>query len=172
MGCSRIAPVFPNASVHLHQAEIESWTTQEAVDGAPAAFKSFFELARQTYLAYEDRIVPFTDDTELVPGVTTRHFPGHTPGHTGFEIADGDDPLLIWGDIVHVEAYQLPRPELTIGFDLDPDQARATRLALLPELVEKQRRIAGMHLSFPGLGRIAKEGDGYRFEAEDWTFSI
>ncbi len=164
--------VFPNASVHIHQGDIDSWTTQEAVENAPEAFKSFFQFARTVYLAYEDRVVPFTEDSELTPGVTTRHLPGHTAGHTGFEIADGDDPLLFWGDIVHVEAYQLPRPELTIGFDMDPDTARKTRLALLPELVERKQRIAGMHLSFPGIGRVAKDGDGYRFDAEDWAFSL
>ncbi|MEM9018916.1 MAG: MBL fold metallo-hydrolase, partial [Verrucomicrobiota bacterium] len=138
----------------------------------PMANKPFFELARAVFLAYEDRIVPFTEETELVPGIKTRLLPGHTPGHTGFEIADGDDPLLFWGDIVHVEAYQLPRPELTIGFDLDADQARETRLTLLPEMVAKKHRIAGMHLSFPGIGRVAKEGDGYRFDAEDWAFAV
>ncbi|MEM9282240.1 MAG: MBL fold metallo-hydrolase [Verrucomicrobiota bacterium] len=164
--------VFPNASVHIHQADITSWTTEEALTNAPDAFKPFFEFARSVYLAYQDQIVPFTEDTELVPGITTRHLPGHTAGHAGFLVADGDDPLLFWGDIVHVEAYQLPRPELSIGFDIDPDQARMTRLSLLREMSERQHRVAGMHLSFPGIGRIAKEVEGYRFDSEDWAFVI
>ncbi len=164
--------VFPSASVHVHQADLDAWTTEQAVASAPADFHAFFQLARSVYLAYEDRIIPFTYDEELLPGVRTRHLPGHTPGHTGFEFGSGKDALLIWGDIVHVEAYQLPRPELTIGFDMDPKQARATRMQLLPKLVESQRRIAGMHLSFPGIGRLMPDGSGFRFLAEDWTFSL
>ncbi|MEM1443367.1 MAG: MBL fold metallo-hydrolase [Verrucomicrobiota bacterium] len=164
--------VFSKASVHIHQADIDSWTTEEALANAPDAFKPFFEFARNVYLAYEEQVVPFSKDTELVPGISTRHLPGHTAGHTGFVVADGEDPLLFWGDIVHVEAYQLPRPELAIGFDIDPDQARETRLALLPEAAEKKLRIAGMHLSFPGIGRVAKDGEGYRFDAEDWAFVL
>ncbi|MEM6916342.1 MAG: MBL fold metallo-hydrolase [Verrucomicrobiota bacterium] len=164
--------VFPEASVHVHQADIHSCTTEEAHESDPDAFKPFFELARNVYLAYEEQIVPFTEDTEIVPGIMTRHLPGHTAGHTGFVVTGEEDPLLFWGDIVHVEAYQLPRPELTIGFDMDSDAARETRLALLPEVAEKKTRIAGMHLSFPGIGRVAKEGEGYRFDAEDWAFVL
>ncbi|MEM7697706.1 MAG: MBL fold metallo-hydrolase [Verrucomicrobiota bacterium] len=164
--------VFPNAKVRIHQADIDGWTTEAALAQAPEGFKPFFEFARKVYLAYEAQVVPFTEDTELVPGVSSRHLPGHTAGHTGFVIEDGDDPLLIWGDIVHVEAYQMPRPDLAIGFDTNPDLARETRLALLPEVAGSKHRIAGMHLSFPGIGRVAKDGDGYRFDAEDWTFEI
>jgi hypothetical protein len=42
-------------------------------------------------------------------------------------VASGSDSLLIWGDIVHVPEIQVPRPEVTMAFDVDPAQAEATR---------------------------------------------
>ena len=60
--------------------------------------------------------------------------PGHTPGHSGYHITSGDEQLLIWADITHMADIQIRRPEVTIGFDVDPDQARATRMKVLDQV--------------------------------------
>ena len=78
---------------------------------------------------------------------------------------DGES-LLIWGDIVHFAEFQLARPEIGVRFDVNPAQAIATRRALLATCAREDTRIAGMHLPFPGVGRIVAEGSGYRFAAE------
>ena len=53
--------------------------------------------------------------------------PGHTPGHTNWLLQSGGERLLIWGDIVHLAAVQLARPEARLIYDVDTELAAATR---------------------------------------------
>jgi hypothetical protein len=55
-------------------------------------------------------------------------------------------------------------PEVTVGFDIDPTTAAATRNQLLPKLAREHVVIAGPHMLFPGLGRLHNEGSRY-----NWT---
>jgi glyoxylase-like metal-dependent hydrolase (beta-lactamase superfamily II) len=71
--------------------------------------------------------------------------------------------MLIWGDLIHHAAEQFARPEVTWAFDDDPDQARASRLALMAQAVEAGWLVAGAHLPDPGIGWIERAGAGYTF---------
>lgn len=164
--------VFPNASVHVNAADFGFWTNAEIKAQVSENFQPFFDLAVAVASAYGDNIKTFEGEAELIPGVRTRAFPGHTPGHTGFEVSSGDDALLIWGDVVHVAAFQLPKPEAAIGFDVDADAAIATRKAVMAEVAESRVAVAGMHLPFPGVGYVSQEGNGYRFTPKAWSFSL
>ena len=64
------------------------------------------------------RIIATIRDGEVFPNVTAVPIPGHTPGHTAYLIADGNDSLLIWGDTVHVPEIQVRHPDVTL--DLRP----------------------------------------------------
>ena len=46
----------------------------------------------------------------MFPGVTAVPSHGHTPGHTAYLIASGNDQLMIWGDTVHVPEVQTAFP--------------------------------------------------------------
>jgi glyoxylase-like metal-dependent hydrolase (beta-lactamase superfamily II) len=93
-------------------------------------------------------------------GVTAINAPGHSPGHMAFLV---EGRLLIWGDLVHHAAVQFARPEVTWAYDDDPEQARASRLALMEQAVEAGWIVAGAHLPHPGIGRIERDGTGYAF---------
>lgn len=156
--------VFKNADLKVHQNELEFWSNAENRAKAPEMFQVFFDLATGVLAAYGDRLSTFDGETEIAAGVQTVPLPGHTPGHTGFQIGDGDDGLLIWGDIVHVQAFQMPHPKASIAFDLNSDMAVKTREAMLERAVGDKLRIAGMHLAHPGVGHVVRRGDGYWFE--------
>jgi hypothetical protein len=64
---------------------------------------------------------------------------------------------------VHVAVVQFPFPEVTISYDVDRAMARSAREGLFPQIVEKGWPIAGAHLPFPGLGRVEKDGKGYKY---------
>ncbi|MEM6311927.1 MAG: MBL fold metallo-hydrolase [Pseudomonadota bacterium] len=163
---------FPNASLHVHAADLGFWTNAEIKAQVSEDFQPFFDLAMAVAGAYGDKIQTFDRDGNLIPGIRTRALPGHTPGHTGFELSSGDDALLIWGDIVHVAAFQFPKPDAVIGFDVDAQAAIETRRAVLAEAAESRVPVAGMHLPFPGVGYISEDGDGYRFTPKAWSFSV
>jgi glyoxylase-like metal-dependent hydrolase (beta-lactamase superfamily II) len=76
--------------------------------------------------------------------------------------------LLIWGDIVHVPEVQVPRPEVTMVFDTDPNQAAATRRRIFDHVATDRQLIAGMHVHFPGFAYLTKQRDQYLMLPEPW----
>lgn len=162
---------FAQAELVVHSADVDMWCSVTNRDGAPENFKPFFDLARATVESFGDRVRTVNETFDLGSGLSTLHLPGHTPGHMGVMIESDGDQLLIFSDIVHVPPVQFAQPDVTIGFDADPDQARATRLQVL-DMVETDRLwIAGSHITFPGLGHLEKRRDGgYRFIPSLWQY--
>ncbi len=160
---------FPNARILVNETEFKFWTDEGAIARAPDEAKKYFQFAQACVKPYEGRVDLLKDGHELAPGLTLAAAPGHTPGHSMVRVSSGKDTLLIWGDIVHAAALQFPHPDWAIAFDTDQDQAIATRRKLLDEVSADATLIAGMHLNFPGLGRVAREKDGYSYHPLFWS---
>ncbi|PZX15225.1 glyoxylase-like metal-dependent hydrolase (beta-lactamase superfamily II) [Palleronia aestuarii] len=151
--------VFPKAALRVHEDDVAHFS-----DEANAT-----DTTRKVLEAYGDRMETFTGQAQIAPGLTARPLPGHTPGHSGLHVSSGSESLLIWTDIVHIAPIQLARPEIGVGFDVDPDAAQETRKAILEEVATDRQLIAGSHIGFPGIGWIAREMEGYRFEPVPYT---
>jgi glyoxylase-like metal-dependent hydrolase (beta-lactamase superfamily II) len=161
--------LFPNAELVVHEADLRFWGDDATLAGAANdQDRSFVQLARATITAYRDRTRVLTGG-EALPGISLVPEPGHTPGHSGWLIASGDDSLLIWGDIVHMPGVQFPRPGVGLGFDIDGDQAIATRRRIFDMVATDRLGVAGMHLDFPCFGHVAKAAEGYAFIPNVWT---
>ncbi|MGR3496082.1 hypothetical protein [Citreimonas sp.] len=109
---------------------------------------------------------------EVFPGVTAIPLPGHTPGHTGYQISSGRETLVIWGDVCHVPALQLPNPSIAMAFDTDQDAAAETRRRMLDRAASDRLLIAGMHLHFPGFINVVRRGEGFEAIPESWRFDL
>ncbi|WP_106476028.1 MBL fold metallo-hydrolase [Phytohalomonas tamaricis] len=158
--------LFPNATVMAPARELEFWTGDDA-DSLPESRQKHVQAARRALASYADRIKELNGG-EVLPGIEMVALPGHTPGHCGYMITSGNEQLLIWGDIVHLPAIQLPCPQTGIMFDVDAEQAQKTRLELLAQVARDGTRVAGMHLEFPAIGHIANDGEGYLFLPISW----
>jgi Zn-dependent hydrolases, including glyoxylases len=89
---------------------------------------------------------------------------GHTPGHVGFLIkAKKGEKLLIWGDLTHAMAVQMPYPKVSVTYDVNPEEAAETRLKILDYVVKNNTLVAGMHIAHPATGWIIKKGNGFEF---------
>jgi glyoxylase-like metal-dependent hydrolase (beta-lactamase superfamily II) len=164
--------LFPNAELVLHAAELAHWHDDAAMARADETGRQRnFQAARDQAAPYRDRTRTFRGG-EVFPGVTAMPFPGHTPGHTGYMIASGQDSLLIWGDIVHVPEIQVPRPEVCMAFDVDPAQAEATRRRVFDMVASDGQAIAGMHLHFPGQAHLLRQGQGYMLLQDAWSMAM
>jgi len=165
--------IFPRAELLLHEAEYAYWHDDAAMAREPDEAKRtlFFRGARAHLAPYRGRITQFRGG-DLLPGLTAVPLPGHTPGHTGVLVASGGESLLIWADIVHVQEIQVPRPEATMMVDVDPPGAIATRRRLFDQVAADRQAIAGMHLHFPGLAHLAREGAGYRLVPDAWSLDL
>ena len=161
--------LFPNAELVVHENEPQHWQD----DGAMARSgerekKLYFQCAREQMAPYHNVMQRYSGSVEVFPGVTSVPLHGHTPGHSGYMISSGKDSLLIWGDIVHVPEVQVPRPEVTMAFDTDPQAAAATRKRIFDRVATDRQLIAGMHVHFPGFAYVAKHSDGYVMVPEPW----
>jgi glyoxylase-like metal-dependent hydrolase (beta-lactamase superfamily II) len=156
--------VFPKANIRISREDLDFWYDENAKKKMPQKAQ-MFDLAQKLLGPYKNsgQIKTFRLGEDIGNGISSVSLPGHTPGHSGVRVSDGNDQLLIWADIVHVPALQFANPAQSIGFDIDPDLARETRKKIFDEVATDKIRVAGMHLCFPGIGHVAKSGDGYEF---------
>jgi glyoxylase-like metal-dependent hydrolase (beta-lactamase superfamily II) len=159
---------FTNAELAVSEAEWKFWSDESIAAKAPKEAQPFFKFATDAGKAYGKAMRHFGKDGEIVPGITSVALPGHTPGHSGFILASGNESLLIWGDIVHSPALQFTHPEWSIAFDVDQAQAAATRKAIFDRAAADKLLVAGMHLDFPGFGHVARDGNAYDFIPAPW----
>ncbi len=158
-------PVFPNAIVRADKHEADYWLSQANLDAAPKNEQKGFAdaiAALKPYVA-AGKFMTFDGDTDLVPGVRAHASRGHTPGHTTYFVESKGERLALWGDLMHVAAVQFPNPAVTISFDTDSKLAAVERQKAFADAADKGYWITAAHLSFPGIGHLRKDGDGYVF---------
>ena len=71
--------------------------------------------------------------------------------------------MLLWGDTIHAAEVQFDHPEITIEYDVDPAQAAKSRAELLEYASSSGIIVGSDHISFPGIGHVAKSGTAYRW---------
>ena len=165
------AAVFPNAAVGVAEAETAYWLDDANAAKVPEARRGGFASAKAALAPYMDRL-QMLGTGPAAPGVTPVPLPGHTPGHTGFRVEDGGEAVLIWGDVLHLQDIQGPRPDLGLAFDVDGQQATDTRLRTLDMAAADRLLVAGMHLHFPAFHHVARAGNGYALVPEMWAPTI
>ncbi|MEO5889486.1 MAG: MBL fold metallo-hydrolase [Ferruginibacter sp.] len=154
---------FPNATIYISKPEVDFWLTAESKRKAPENLKNYFEQAEATVAPYlkAGKVKTFDYGKEIMPGILPLASPGHTPGHSFFSLESKGEKLLFWGDIMHAAAVQFIDPAVTIVYDVNPSAAAAQRKKAFREAAQKGYLVAGDHLSYPGIGRIRADGDGY-----------
>jgi glyoxylase-like metal-dependent hydrolase (beta-lactamase superfamily II) len=155
---------FPNAQIYISQIDFDYWTDEAKLAIKEQAFmKDFVEGARKNLLPNRDRIVFIKDGQEFLPGIQAMATPGHTIGHMAFMVTSDGKTLAIIGDVTHHQVLLLERPRLEFAFDSDPKQAAATRVRLLDTLAANRTQMIAYHFPWPGIGHVAKQGDGFRY---------
>ena len=157
---------FANAAYRIAAAEWDFWRNPAVVDMMPDERKNFAVGAQTRLNAIEERIALFKNGDEVFPGVEAVDTAGHTPGHMSFMIHGQSEPLFIVGDAISYAVISFLKPDWPSGNDQDREQGAKTRIALLDRLAAERPRIIGYHLPHPGLGRVERKGQAYRFSAE------
>jgi glyoxylase-like metal-dependent hydrolase (beta-lactamase superfamily II) len=157
--------VFPNATVHVDQRELDYWMSAARRSQAPEAKRKNFDEALMKVKPYLDagKVKAFDGATELFPGIRSIPSYGHTPGHSFYALDSGGEKLVFWGDLLHVAEVQMADPSVTIVFDVDPTAAAAARKRAFADAASEHYLVAGDHIAFPGVGRLRADGEGYRW---------
>jgi glyoxylase-like metal-dependent hydrolase (beta-lactamase superfamily II) len=156
--------VFANATVHLSAPEWEHLKSMEQANATGSGLANHAALIA----ALSPKVNAFTPGSELIPGtVSAVEIKGHTPGHSAYLIGSGADSLLYIGDAAHHYVVSVQQPDWTIAFDTDAPTAQTSRKDLIERSAASKQRIYAVHFPFPGLGKFARSGERYVWEAQE-----
>ncbi|MCK1650574.1 MBL fold metallo-hydrolase [Bradyrhizobium sp. 149] len=156
--------------IHVAAAEVKFWEAPDfsrtaMPEGFPDALRS---TAKRFVKEYGSQLRPFDDEHEIAPGVIARRTGGHTPGHSVVRMASGGDALTFAGDAVFAVGFE--QPDWHNGFEHDPEEAARVRVRLLRQLAETGEMLVATHLPFPSVGRVAADGDAFRWVPVFWDY--
>lgn len=160
----------PDLRVHVCASETEFWKSPDF--SRTAMPPALADLARKASLAfmnvYGGHIRTFKDEAQVAPGVSVTRTGGHTPGHSVVRVQSGNDRLMFCGDAIFPVSFD--HPEWHNGFEHDPQEATRIRLRLMRELADNGSWLISTHMPFPSVGRVAANGELYRWAPAWWDY--
>ncbi|WP_399678676.1 MBL fold metallo-hydrolase [Xenophilus sp.] len=160
----------PDVRIHVAAAEVEFWTAPDfsqtvMPNPVPPVLRT---TATSFHDEYRDRLRIFKDKHEVAPGVFVRLTGGHTPGHSVVELVSEGERLLFAGDAMFPVGFD--HPDWQNGFEHDPEESTRVRVGLFRELAENRGLLVAAHLPFPSVGRVAVDGDAFRWVPVIWDY--
>lgn len=163
------ARFFPNAEINVPAPEWAFWMDDAKMDAAPEAAKGAFRNARRVFGDIAKDVKQFEVGKEVAPGITSIAAAGHTPGHTAFAIASGNQSMLYLADVSNNPWLFVRNPEWQVMFDMDGNMAAENRKKLLDRASADKMLVHGYHFPFPASGFIAKTASGYELVPVMWS---
>lgn len=162
--------LHPDLRIHVAAAEVEFWQNPDFSQTAmPPGFPDALRAAAKRFMNdYSKELRPFDEKHTVAPGVVVYRTGGHTPGHSVVRLASGKDRLTFAGDAVFPVGFE--QPDWHNGFEHDPNEAARARVRLLQELAVTGEWLVATHLPFPSVGRVAREGEVFRWVPVFWDF--
>lgn len=130
-------PVFTRAEVYVPEAERIYWKYMSNQNAKAAA---------DAMAVYSGKVHCFKYTDALPLGIKPLAAPGHTPGHTVYQMGR----LLIVGDLMHGFDLQIQAPDICPSYDMDRRKATESRKKYIDYIRKNKLVTAGMH--FPGNG--------------------
>ncbi len=152
------AVVFPNAEIKVPAAEWAYWMDDGNMAKAPEAARPAWLNVRRVFADIAAKVEKFEPNKEVAPGITSIAAPGHTPGHTVFAIASGNQSMLALGDTTNNPLLFVRNPDWHAIFDTDGAMAAETRKKLLERATVDRMLVQGYHFPFPASGHIVQTG--------------
>jgi glyoxylase-like metal-dependent hydrolase (beta-lactamase superfamily II) len=163
--------MFPTATVYVGKADVDLWLNPANIERSQLE-RRYFDEAAKTVKPYLDagKLKLFSGETTILPGITARPTPGHTPGHTFYMVESEGETIEFWGDILHFGSIQFPNPQITVIYDVNSNAAAAQRSQQFTRAEQSRRLVAAAHLPFPGVGHIRAEGQGFTWLPIDYRW--
>jgi glyoxylase-like metal-dependent hydrolase (beta-lactamase superfamily II) len=152
-------PTFPNARYLIADADYRHFSPDGsgASDGERIVFAdSVIPVAEQVQLWH--------DEFDISESLHLRPAPGHTPGSSVLWL-DAGAPAVFVGDLTHCP-IQIPRPQDSCAFDVDPAAATVSRKRIFTEASRRHAAVIPAH--YPGHGGATVVARGDAFMVDDW----
>jgi glyoxylase-like metal-dependent hydrolase (beta-lactamase superfamily II) len=153
--------VFSNAEIMVPAPEWAHWMDDARLNAAPEAARGGFLNVRRIFRDIAGELTRFEPGKEVAPGIASIAAYGHTPGHTVYSVASGDQSMLVLGDTTNHPWLFARNPHWQGVFDIDGNMAVETRKRLLDRAAADRMLVQGYHFPFPACGHIAKTSTGY-----------
>lgn len=157
-------PAFVNARYLMSRDEWDFWMSEAALETArPYAV----EFARERLPAIQGQLELILPETEIVPGINALNAKGHTPGHLAISVRSGEEELIYAADTV-IHPLHLEYPDwITEFYDHDLEDAAASKHKIFDRAAASGALVMAYHFyPFPGLGKVAKKGEGWIWNSE------
>ena len=160
----------PDVRIHVAATEVKFWAAPDFSRTAmPSPIPDVLRATAQRFLSeYHSHLRTFDEQHEVAPGVVVSRTGGHTPGHSVVRLKSGGERLTFAGDAIFPVSFD--HPEWHNGFEHDPEESTKVRIKLFRELAANGELLVATHLSFPSVGRVAIDGDAFRFVPAYWDY--
>jgi glyoxylase-like metal-dependent hydrolase (beta-lactamase superfamily II) len=160
----------PDLRIHVAAAEVDFWASPDFSHTAmPAGFPDALRSTAKRFMnEYGSQLRTFEEEHEVAPGVLVWRTGGHTPGHSVVRLTSGGERLTFAGDAIFPVGFS--HPDWHNGFEHDPEESVRVRVRLLQEAAATGELLVATHLPFPSVGRVAVEGDAFRWVAAFWDY--
>lgn len=160
----------PDLRVHVASAEVAFWASPDfALTAMPSPVPPVLRSTAERFLhAYHSRLRTFEEEYEVAPGVVVCRTGGHTPGHSVVRVTSGGTRLTFAGDAIFPVGFD--HPDWHNGFEHDPEESVRVRVHLLREAAATGELLVATHLPFPSVGRVAVDGNAFRWVAAFWDY--
>jgi glyoxylase-like metal-dependent hydrolase (beta-lactamase superfamily II) len=98
-------------------------------------------------------------DEGILPGISLRRTPGHTPHHQGILVESGNERLFFLADLAPTTAHG-PLPWI-MGYDVEPLVTLETKRRVWAEAAAEGWTVMFEHDASNAFGRIVADGKGY-----------
>ena len=153
----RWVPTFPNARYVFSRKELAHWEKTNSESPVPHFVDSVLPIVEA------GRVDLFDSDHAFDHGLHLEPTPGHTPDHFSVHLTSAGQDAVVLGDVIH-SPLQCRYPDLVARPDVDRDQAKATRVALMDKYCETETLICTAHFPSPSIGQFVRHGEAFDFK--------
>lgn len=160
----------PDLRIHVAAAEVKFWASPDfSLTAMPSPVPDVLRSTATRFLnEYRHQIRTFDEQHEVAPGVLVQRTGGHTPGHSVVRLTSGGERLTFAGDAIFPVGFD--HPDWHNGFEHDPEESVRVRVRLLQDAAATGELLVATHLPFPSVGRVAADGDTFRWVAAFWDY--
>jgi len=153
----RWLPTFPRARYLLSRLDYDGLAAAADDNSREVLADSLAPVLAAGLVDWVDSDHAITDEVRLEPT------PGHTRGHVSVRIRSAGAEAVITGDLMH-HPIQCCDPRVETRFNVDSEQAFATRMRFLREQADRDVLVLGTHFAAPTGGRVVSSGEAWRFD--------
>ena len=135
-------PLLPNARYVTAAAEYDFWSPKERLSGPTERVAT---LVQANVVPLAENMTFIKEGAEVVSGIEALDASGHTPGHMVFHIESAGKRLVVTADTANHFVLALQRPDWHVRFDMDKEQATASRRRIFDLIATERIPFSGYH---------------------------